>query len=111
MPDDREARKRPGRWSKGFGGAREGVSREALEREAAAEMGLNAGGGPGEEDEPPEGPPRSRPPAPAQRARRQWSRLREVLATESDAARRERLEREAAEEMRFDSRRPHLDDD
>jgi hypothetical protein len=123
MPDEPEASKRRGRWVRGRGGGRDDRSREALEREAAAEMGLP---GEGEDDEVDErekreereereeraetGPAGRRPP-PAHRARKQWSRLRDALASESDAARRERLEREAAEEMRLDPWRRDRDEE
>ena len=101
------SKKRLARWAKARGG-RSGLSREALEREAAAEIGLTGAAG---LDEPPDPQVSGGPGAPERRVRKQWSRLREALATESDAARRERLEREAADEMRSTSRRPDLDDD
>jgi hypothetical protein len=112
MPDRSEPKKRLGRWTRGSGGGRADLSREALEREAAAEMGLIQRREPDERDDPPAPAERSSAAAPpAPRARRQWSRLRDALATESDAARRERLEREAADELRFDGRRADGDEE
>lgn len=99
-----------GRWAKALGGGRQELSREDLEREAAAEIGFSGGARPSDAPHEPSATS-GRPAAPERRARRSWSRLRDTRATESDAARRERLEREAAEEIGFDPGRPAGDDD
>jgi hypothetical protein len=96
-----ESIERRGRWTSFRVGRRQELSREALEREAAAEMGLTDGPATlSQEVNEVTEPNRSEAPtAPEHRTRKPWSRIREALSTEADAARRERLEREAAEEL------------
>ncbi len=90
---------RRGRWSRIWSGGRDELSREALEREAAAELGLGDGPRAAEPEPTSEPHPATDDATPSHRGRKPWSRLRDVLSTESDAAWRERLEREAAEEL------------
>ncbi len=106
---------RSGRWAKLFGGYRDRVSREDLEREAAAEIGaLERPIAESEQavevtpveaeataDGPLDDPIEASEPA-GHRPVNAWSRrFREILSDEPAEVRRERLEREAAEELRL----------
>ncbi len=110
MPTEFAAQRKSGRWAKLFGG-QEGFSREALEQEAAAEIGaLQRPGDGSEQEQPAPATPNEATPAevrPAEAApaahprRNPWSRVRQILSDEPADVRRERLEREAAEELRL----------
>jgi hypothetical protein len=103
-----ESHERRGRWSRILGGRREDHSREALEREAAAEIGLTDAPATGTQEAIEATEPRSGEShtAPQSRAHKPWSRFRQALSPESGAARRERLERDAAEELGLTASRP-----